>query len=267
MPPHQLISSVKALKKLAASASNNHSLSSPITREVTTHCLSRFSSASIWLAFHRPITAMAAGSYSSSWKTLEIIVKVCDKQAVVPDSIFVRILRAHWRNVSSTFSPVKALVSRNISSVTLTASSHKLCTLKHTYVYANIFTKHNSKVKYAPICIALYHDSCLKRSGWHVLTRIHSFTCHPHVYPQVEWTKPAFTPQPQSITTLWPVLISHLAEGRRLSWHGWLGEILRWFVRPKMVTHPSTNRARRRVTSLIRPTTLSLRHAATKYNT
>jgi len=22
----------------------------------------------------------------------------------------------------------------------------------------------------------------------------HSFTCHPHVYPQVEWTIPAFTP-------------------------------------------------------------------------
>ena len=28
----------------------------------------------------------------------------------------------------------------------------------------------------------------------------HSFTCHSHVYPQVEWTIPAFTPQPQSIT-------------------------------------------------------------------
>jgi len=32
---------------------------------------------------------------------------------------------------------------------------------------------------------------------------------------------------------------------------------------PKTVTHPSTNRARRGVTSLIRPTTLPLRHAAT----
>lgn len=35
---------------------------------------------------------------------------------VVPDSIFVKILRAHLRNVSSTFSPVNALVSRNINS-------------------------------------------------------------------------------------------------------------------------------------------------------
>ena len=34
-------------------------------------------------------------------------------------------------------------------------------------------------------------------------------------------------------------------------------------VEPGHVTHPSTNRARRRVTSLIRPTLLPLRHAAT----
>ena len=34
---------------------------------------------------------------------------------------------------------------------------------------------------------------------------------------------PAFTPQPQRITALWPVLISCPVEGRRLSWHsGWL---------------------------------------------
>jgi len=89
----------------------------------------------------------------------------------------------------------------------------------------------------------------------------HSFTCHPHVYPQVEWTMPAFTPQPQSITALWLVLTSRPAEGRRLSWPGWLGEILRFFARRRL-THPGTNRARRGVTSLIRPTTLPLSHAA-----
>ena len=49
--------------------------------------------------------------------------------------------------------------------------------------------------------------------GWH------SFTCHPHVYPQVDWIIPVFTPQPQSITALWLVLISRPAEGRRLSCH------------------------------------------------
>jgi len=68
---------------------------------------------------------------------------------------------------------------------------------------------------------------------WHVLTRDHSFTCHPHVYPQIEWAIPAFKPEPQSITALWLVLIS-----RRLSWPGWLGEILRWFVRRRQSPNP-----------------------------
>ena len=36
----------------------------------------------------------------------------------------------------------------------------------------------------------------------------------------MEWTIPAFTPQPQSITALWLVLISRPAEGRRLRWPG-----------------------------------------------
>jgi len=66
----------------------------------------------------------------------------------------------------------------------------------------------------------------------------HSFTCHPHVYSQVEWTIPAFTPQLQSVTTLWLVLISCPTEDRRLSWPVRLGEILRWFAHPKTVTHP-----------------------------
>jgi len=35
---------------------------------------------------------------------------------------------------------------------------------------------------------------------------------------------------------------------------GWLRTDIH-YTRPKMVTHPSTNRARRRVTLLIRPTT------------
>ena len=101
-------------------------------------------------------------------------------------------------------------------------------------------------VKYTSIYISLYHDSSLKRLGMaRVNEGSHSFTCHPHVYPQVEWTIPAFTPQLHSITALWLVLISCPAEGRRLSWPGWLGEILRWFARRRQVTRPSTNRARR----------------------
>jgi len=65
----------------------------------------------------------------------------------------------------------------------------------------------------------------------------HSFTCHPHIYPPF-----AVTLQPHSVTVLWLVLISHPAEGRRLSWRGWLGEILRQFAHQKMVTHPSISR-------------------------
>jgi len=51
----------------------------------------------------------------------------------------------------------------------------------------------------------------------------HSFMCHARIYPQVEWTIPAFIPPPQ-ITALWLVLIFCPAEGRRLSWPGWLSE-------------------------------------------
>jgi len=38
----------------------------------------------------------------------------------------------------------------------------------------------------------------------------HSFTC--------KQATRAFAPQPQSITTLWLVLIYHPMEGRRLTW-------------------------------------------------
>ena len=96
------------------------------------------------------------------------------------------------------------------------------------------------------------------------------------------------TPPPQSTTPgLHPVSIhqtSPLVRGskhpitayysiyrprkdKRLSRPGWLvtyrNKVPPPGVEPGHVTHPSTNRARRSVTSLIRPTTLPLRHAAT----
>jgi len=80
------------------------------------------------------------------------------------------------------------------------------------------------------------------RSLSHLL--MSSCTCHPHVYPH-GMIHLAFTRQPQSITALWPVLIcrpAEGAEGRRLSRHGWIGEILKWITRPKMVAHPSGGR-------------------------
>jgi len=55
-------------------------------------------------------------------------------------------------------------------------------------------------------------------------------------------------------------------KDERLSRPGWLvtyrKKVLPPGVEPGHVTHPSTNRARRRVTSLIRPTPLPLRYAA-----
>ena len=66
-------------------------------------------------------------------------------------------------------------------------------------------------------------NSSLKRSSMaRVNDRSPSFTCHPHIYPQVERIIPAFIPQLQSITTLLWVLIFHPTEGRRLSWPEWL---------------------------------------------
>ena len=43
--------------------------------------------------------------------------------------------------------------------------------------------------------------------------------------------------------------------------------IPRWFLRPESVAHPSTNRARRSATSLIRRTTLPLRQATVQVHT
>ena len=60
----------------------------------------------------------------------------------------------------------------------------------------------------------------------------HSFTWHPYVYPQVEWTIPAFTAQPPSFTILQPVLISSPTEGRGLSWPGWLFNLFSLFSEP-----------------------------------
>ena len=54
----------------------------------------------------------------------------------------------------------------------------------------------------------------------HMLVTDHRFTHD--IYPQMG-AMPVLTHQLQSITALWPVLISHSTESRRLSWHGgWL---------------------------------------------
>jgi len=61
-----------------------------------------------------------------------------------------------------------------------------------------------------PVREELYNEQLTSKAlryMTHVNEGSHSFTCHPHVYPQVASTIPAFTPHPRSITALWPVLI------------------------------------------------------------
>ena len=76
-------------------------------------------------------------------------------------------------------------------------------------------------------------------------------------------TIPAFTTQPQGITAVWLVLITPTHGGMaRLSWPGWL--VIYWdrFSGTgdwtlDTVTHLSTNRARRKLTSLIETNALT----------
>ena len=53
-----------------------------------------------------------------------------------------------------------------------------------------------------------------------LVNKDHSYFCRPHIYPLIKWMMPVVTPQLQSITTLWLVLLFCPTEGRRLS--GWL---------------------------------------------
>jgi len=105
-------------------------------------------------------------------------------------------------------------------------------------------------------------NSRLKRSGMACINEgSHSFTCHLHVYPQVEWTA-------------LPLLSSHRASphfGRytfsipvrvKAELVSVAGHKPRWSTHPQTVTHPSTNRAGRRVTLVIESNALPLSQAA-----
>ena len=114
-------------------------------------------------------------------------------------------------------------------------------------------------------------NSPLRRSGMACVNeRSQSFTCHPHVYPQVVWTTPAFTPSHRVSP---PLADTHFTVPRRTE--GWvdLGGWLHTKIKcrrewnPDMVIHSSTNRAQRRLTSLIKTNVLPLRQTATSINT
>jgi len=86
------------------------------------------------------------------------------------------------------------------------------------------------------------------RKQVHIGSQSHSVTCH--------LAEVTFPPSPQQS---W---YSIQREGCNTELTYLVGYILRWYTRPKMVTHPSTNRARRRVTLFIWQMTLPLHHAA-----
>jgi len=73
--------------------------------------------------------------------------------------------------------------------------------------------------------------SSLKRSGMARVNEESQFYLPPTRLSTSGMNHPAFTPQPQSITALWPVLSSRLGKDRRQSWSRWLGEIIsRWLI-------------------------------------
>jgi len=89
----------------------------------------------------------------------------------------------------------------------------------------------------------------------------------PDIHPvSIHQTSPLVRGSKHPITAYYSIYRPQKDE--RLSRPAWLvtyrNKMLPPGVEPGHVTHPSTNRARRRVTSLIRPTLLPLRHAATQ---
>ena len=99
----------------------------------------------------------------------------------------------------------------------------------------------------------------LRRSGMaRILKGSHSFTCTPRIHPLTEWTIPAFAFPAEAGTHYRP------RRDGRLSWPwvaGWLHteiNIRHQELNLDTVTHLSTNRARRRWTSLIETNAKSL---------
>jgi len=90
-----------------------------------------------------------------------------------------------------------------------------------------------------------------------------SITFHPNDFT-MHWAKPAFTPQPQSIPALWPVLSSRPADGRRLSWPWRLVTYRGDLSDRKTASHSTAHLVPRRINSLMYPTPLPLRQTANR---
>ena len=63
------------------------------------------------------------------------------KHKGLPDSIFVKIDLAHFRKVSSTFSPVNALVSKNIKSEITNVHTKHTHTNTHSHTHTHTCTQ------------------------------------------------------------------------------------------------------------------------------
>jgi len=102
----------------------------------------------------------------------------------------------------------------------LTCPKYKYCQLKKHELFCHC--KWNVKVNYsgnAPKCAFLRKFGCVAR----VNEGSHSFTCHPHVYLQVEWTMPAFCcPAAERHRTLGGTHFPYRWGYTSLSWPEWV---------------------------------------------
>jgi len=116
--------------------------------------------------------------------------------------------------------------------------------LTFLWVYFTVYRRRWSWSWRQDLCIAPFREnSPLKRSEWHVLRRDHSFTCHPHVYPQMEWAILPLLPSRSASPYFGRYSLSVPQRvGGWVGLDGWLGYLQRWYGRPKTINHPSTNR-------------------------
>jgi len=105
--------------------------------------------------------------------------------------------------------------------------------------YPNFYGKQESCISQYNACVRY---SSLKHSGMACFNEgSHSSACHPHVYPQVEWTIPAFTPSRRASP-----YFGRYSLPVPLQVGGWVDQdgLVKYrgglFAHSKMMAHPST---------------------------
>jgi len=111
-------------------------------------------------------------------------------------------VRTKWTALCSSHSWLKA-TNAAIKHFSEHAPHHCGKTASTDMVWRNYVTVLLIKVKEVYLYSAYYELLVWLSSGIACVNNgPHSFTCHPHVYPQVEWTTPAFTPATERRRTL-----------------------------------------------------------------